>query len=456
MSGFPAWSTPSRGKKAAWKAAGRLTAIRGHGGLIFADLTSQSGKKQISFKKDKLEILWPAVELLDIGDFIAVSGSDYSTAAGEPTIDVDSFTLLTKSLRPLPSSWYGFSDVEERYRQRYVDLLVNQDTRKIFEARAKVIKLFREKLDAAGFLEVETPVLQPIYGGATAKPFITHHNTLGADLYLRISDELYLKRLIVAGFEKVYEIGKDFRNEGMDRQHNPEFTMLEFYWAYANYDDLMNFTQKLLSGITKEITGSYKITWQGKQYDLTPPWPKVTYRDLILKDTDIDINTANTEEKLLAEIKKTGIKIDLNGVVGFGALLDSFYKEISRPKISGPIFLIDHPAALIPLAKRKPEDPTKSATFQLLIAGEELIKAYDELNDPIDQKNRWEEEMNLAKKGLAEHQVLDQDYIRALEYGMPPTAGWGMGIDRFVAMLTDQHTIKDTIFFPALRPESKA
>ena len=447
VAGFPAWEDKD------WKLAGRITAIRGHGGMIFADLVNSSGKKQISFKKDNLEKAWPVIELLDIGDFIAICGQDYKTQAGEPTVDVSDMALLTKSLRPLPSTWYGFSDVEERYRQRYVDLLMNPDVKKVFEARSKVVTLLRQKLDEVGFLEVETPVLQPLYGGATAKPFTTHHEALNVDLFLRISDELYLKRLIVGGFEKVYEISKDFRNEGIDRQHNPEFTMLEFYWAYANYDDLMKFTEKILSEIAMEVTGSYKIAWEEKEYNLTHPWPRVTYRDLLLKDTGIDINIEDTEAKLLKAIRNKDIHLKLEGVIGYGALLDALYKNASRPKISGPMFLTDHPAALIPLAKRKAEDPSKSATFQLLIAGYEMLKAYNELNDPIDQKKRWEDEMDLAKKGLEEHEVLDEDYIRALEYGMPPTAGWGMGIDRFVAMLTNQHTIKDTVLFPTMRPE---
>lgn len=446
--GFPPWENKG------WELVGRLTAIRGHGKLIFADITNFFGKKQLSFKVDKLSDKWPLVELLDIGDFIGVAGEEYVTQAGEPTLDVTDFSLLTKSLRSLPSSWYGFSDVEERYRQRYVDLLMNPEVKKVFEVRSKVVQLLRKKLDVEGFLEVETPVLQPIYGGATAKPFTTHHNALDLDLYLRISDELYLKRLVVGGFDKVYEIGKDFRNEGIDRQHNPEFTMLEFYWAYANYEDLMKFTEKILSEIVFEIKGTYKITWEEKEYDLTPPWPRVTYRDLLLKDSGIDIDVENTEEKLLKALKNKKIYLKLDGVIGYGALLDQFYKEVSRPAVTGPIFLIDHPVDLKPLAKRKIEDPTKSATFQLLIAGYEIMIAYNELNDPIDQKSRWVEEMKLAGEGLEEHQIIDEDYIRALEYGMPPTAGWGMGIDRFTAMLTDQHTIKDTILFPTMRPEN--
>lgn len=446
MPGFPAFSGE-------WKRVGRLMAIRGHGGLIFADLVNQSGKTQISFKKEKLEKTWPAVELLDLGDFVAVDGEDYTTKAGEPTIDVAKWTLLTKAVRPLPSSWYGLTDVEERYRQRYVDLLLNPKVAEVFAVRTRVVKLLRQKLDEAGFSEVETPILQPIYGGATAKPFITHHSALDVDLYLRISDELYLKRLIVGGIEKVYEIGKDFRNEGMDRQHNPEFTMVEFYWAYANYEDLMFFTENILSEIVKEIKGSFKVTYQGNEYDFTPPWPKVPYRDLIRKDSGVDIDKENTEEKLLAAIRKHGTKLDLTGVAGYGAILDTFYKQISRPKIVGPMFLTDYPVSMKPLAKKKAEDPTKSASFQLLVAGFEWINAYNELNDPEDQKARWEEEMSLAKRGLSEYQVLDEDYIRALEYGMPPTAGWGLGVDRLVSFITDQHTLKDVILFPTMRPE---
>lgn len=467
--GFPAWAgrretikevrgkpfDPAQGKQlgASVFIAGRLTALRGHGGLTFADLTDESGKIQLAFKKDHLGEKFSILELLDIGDFIAVEGKLFKTESGELTVEVANFELLTKSLRPLPSSWYGFSDVEERYRQRYVDLLMNPEVKRVFETRTEVVKLVRKYLDDAGFMEVETPILQPLYGGATAKPFITHHNALDIDLYLRVSDELYLKRLIVGGFEKVYEVGKDFRNEGIDRQHNPEFTMCEFYWAYANYEDLMSLSEEMISGITKKVTGGYSVKYQDIAYDFTPPWKRVTFRDLILQDTGVDIDEINTEDKLLKEIQKQSIKLDLDGVVGFSALLDSFYKAVSRPKIVGPMFLTDYPVEMMPLAKRKSDEPTKVGCFQLLVGGYEWIKAYNELNDPIDQKARWEEEMKLGKKGLHEYQVLDEDYIRALEYGMPPTAGWGFGIDRFVAFLTDQHTIKDTILFPTMKPQ---
>lgn len=436
-----------------WKKSGRLTGLRGHGKLIFADLVNETGKLQISLKLDKLEKLWPIVEVLDVGDFIAVNGEDYTTQAGEPTIEVLDFKILTKSLRPLPSEWYGLKDIEERYRQRYLDLLTNPEVKKVFEVRSKIVKLLRQKLDNAGFLEVETPILQPLYGGATAKPFITHHNTLDMNLYLRVAVELYLKRLIVGGFEKVYEIGKDFRNEGMDRWHNPEFTMLEFYWAYANYEDLMKFTEQLISEIVLEINGSYKVNYDGKEYDFATPWSRITFRDLLLKDVGIDIDIENSEEKLHEAIKNKGLKIETKGVVGYGAFLDQLYKEYSRPNISGPIFLTDYPFQMLSLAKKKDDDQTKVASFQLIVAGSEWVKAYNELNDPIDQKARWEADMKLAKAGLEEYQVLDEDYIRALEFGMPPTAGWGMGLEKIVAVLTNQHTIKDTILFPTMRLE---
>lgn len=448
--GFPAWIDNN------WEMAGRLMAIRGHGKLIFADLVNASGKKQISFKNDKLPDKWSLIELLDIGDFIAIKGEDYTTQAGEPTIDVSDLTLLTKSIRPLPSSWFGFSDVEERYRQRYVDLLMNPEVKKVFTIRTEVIKLLRRKLDEVGFVEVETPVLQPLYGGATARPFITHHNSLDTDFYLRISDELYLKRLIVGGFEKVYEIGKDFRNEGMDRNHSPEFTMLEFYWAYANYEDLMKFTEEMLSEVVKEVSGSYEVIYQDKKYNFEPPWERMTLRDLILRDTGIDIDINNTFEKLLKASKDKALEVNLKGVIGFGPLVDEIYKTYSRSNIKGPIFLTDYPFQMLPLAKRKKEDSQKAASFQLLVAGGEWIKAYNELNDPTDQKSRWEEEMKLATQGLEEHQVLDEDYIRALEYGMPPTAGWGMGVDKLVGLLADvANPYREAVLFPAMRPENK-
>ena len=439
------------GKKVA--VAGRIMAIRGHGGIQFFDLRDESGKIQLVFKKDQLPATGHKLRaLLDIGDFVDAQGKVFKTQAGEISVLVDDFQLLTKSLRPLPSKWYGLKDIEERYRQRCVDLIMNPKVREIFRIRTKVLTELRNYFDSHGFMEVETPILQPIYGGALARPFITHHNALDIDLYLRISDELYLKRLIVGGFEKVYEVCKDFRNEGIDRQHNPEFTQIEFYWAYTTYEDLMKFTEQMLSCVIKKVLGKLKVKHEDDVLDFTPPFRRVTFREAMLKETGIDINQVNTERKLLAEIKKRKIKFELEGVVGYGALLDEFYKKTLRPKLIQPTFLLDYPVEKISLAKRKEGEKSKIASFQLLIKGFEVITAYNELNDPVDQAERWRESERLAKKGLEEYEAFDADYVRALEYGMPPTAGWGMGIDRFISFLTDSHTIKDVILFPTLRP----
>lgn len=435
--------------------AGRIWAWREHGASIFADLRDESGQIQLWFQKEKLGKDFELLGLFDLGDFIGARGKVTKTKAGELTVDVESFRLLVKALRPLPSTWHGLKDVEERYRQRYVDLLLNPEVKERFLLRARFIKLLREHLENRGFVEIETPILQPVYGGASARPFVTHHNALDADLYLRIADELYLKRLIVGSFEKVYEIAKDFRNEGLERGRNPEFTMCEFYWAYADYEELMRFTEEMLSGIIKKLLGTYQVRWEGRKLDFKPPWERVAYRDLILKETDIDIDKVKTEKTLLAEIKKRGIKVDLRGIAGYGPVLDALYKRVVRPKIVGPIFLIDRPVELVPLAKRKEDEPDRVASFQLVAAGEEFLNAYNEVNDPTDQRKRWEEELKLGRQGFEEHQVMDNDYIRALEYGMPPTAGWGLGIDRFVMLLTGAANIKEVIAFPTLRPEKK-
>ncbi len=434
--------------------AGRIMGMRGHGKILFLDLVDGTGKAQAVVKSDVCsKKAFALIPLIDLGDFLAVQGEIGKTQAGEVSVFVKNFQIISKSIRPLPDQWSGLKDIEERYRQRYVDLVVNPETREVFVTRSKVITFLRSYLDSDGFLEVDTPVLQPIYGGASAKPFVTHHNALDIDLYLRISDELYLKRLIVAGFDKVYEIGRDFRNEGIDRQHNPEFTMLEFYWAYANYEDLMKYTETMLASLIKEMKGSYKLQFQDGELNFTPPWPRKTYRDVVLQYSGIDINKADDEKKLVAAIKSSKIKLDLSGVIGYGALLDSLYKATARPQLTGPMFLTDRPTAFVALAKRRPDDPTKTASFQLLVAGKEIINAYNELNDPEDQAARWHESETLGKKGQTEHEAFDDDYIRALEYGMPPTAGWGMGIDRLVSVLTDKPNIKDVILFPTLKPE---
>ena len=436
--------------------AGRIRSLRPHGKITFADIEDASGKIQLLFRQDPLKgEKYDLLPNLDIGDFIGVEGEIIKTNAGEITVDADDFTILTKSLRPLPSAWYGLEDIEERYRQRYVDLIINPEVRKIFDVRHKVVRLIREFMEEKGFVEVETPTLQPIYGGATAKPFTTHHNALDTKLYLRIADELYLKRLIVGGFEKVFEICKDFRNEGIDKQHNPEFTMIEFYWAYANYQDLIPFTEEFVSSIVKEIHGSFILEYEGQKLNFKPPFKKVTFNQLVEEYSGIDLNKIKTETELLKAIKEKGIKLDLEGVVGYGSLCDELYKKVARPKVIQPTHVLDYPSDMKPLAKTRDDDLTKSESLQLVCMGFELTNSYSELNDPQLQNDFWQEQMKLAKKGLEEYQVLDEDYIRALEYGMPPTAGWAIGIDRFVAILTNQHTIKDVILFPTLKPEKK-
>lgn len=433
--------------------AGRLMSLRGHGKILFADLHDQTGKIQLFFQEKILAEKMDQTKLLDLGDIISICGEVFKTTAGEITINVYKFEILAKNLRPLPEKWHGLKDVEERYRQRYVDLLVNPEVRQVFQTRTKILTEMRRFLDDHGFLEVETPILQPVYGGASAKPFITHHNTLDMDMYLRISDELYLKRLIVGGFEKVYEVSRDFRNEGVSRFHNPEFTQIEFYWAYVDYQVLMEFTQDLVKHIVKLIKGDLKFTFQGTEVDFTKPIERITFTDVIKKYTSIDIDQIHSEEEFKQALKDKNLKVDMKGVVGLGACFDALYKEHVRPNITGPAFICDYPSEMIALAKRKADNPTKISSFQLLICGTEFLKAYNELNDPKDQSDRWLEEVALEKKGNETAMQFDSDYIRALEYGMPPTAGWGMGIDRFTQLLTDQSTIKDVILFPAMRNE---
>lgn len=436
--------------------AGRLRSLRAHGKISFADLEDESGKIQLFFQQDLLgEEKYNFLTNLDIGDFIEASGEVFTTQAGEVTVKVSDYKLLTKSLYPLPSSYYGLDDVEERYRQRYVDLIMNPEVKHVFDTRHSVIRFIRNFMEDKGFIEVETPTMQPLYGGATAKPFKTYHNALDTDFYLRISDELYLKRLIVGGYEKIFEICKDFRNEGIDRQHNPEFTMMEFYWAYVNYEDLMNLTEELVTSVVKQVHGGYKFEFEGVELDFTPPLKRVTFKELLIENAEIDIDEISTEEELLEKIKEKGIKLDLEGVVGLGALYDTLYKKVARAKIQQPVFVVDYPYEVLPLAKRSTNNPKAAASFQLIAMTYELIKAYNELNDPIEQRRKWEEESKLGERGSDEFQVIDEDYIRALEYGMPPTAGWGMGIDRFVSLLTNQHSIKDVILFPTLKPEKK-
>lgn len=429
--------------------AGRVVSSRTHGNIMFMDLRDPSGKIQLFFQKEIVGADdYKNLRHIDMGDHIGVSGKVMKTTAGEISIQPTSYTLLTKAMMPLPTE---LKDVETRYRKRYLDLLVNEKVRDSFEIRSKVVSYFRQFMKDHNFMEVETPVLQPLYGGTTAKPFMTHHNALDSEFYLRIAPELYLKRLLVGGLERVYEIGKVFRNEGLSRSHNPEFTMFEFYWAYADYNDLMDFTEKMLSGIVKEVKGSYKLTFEEQEYDFTPGWERKTFRDLFIDHLSIDLDEYNNEEKLAKIVAER--KLLDEKVPGFAMLMDEVYKKHIRPKLKGPMFVTDHPVELMILAKRHADDQSKASSFQLLVNGAEFLTSYNELNDSADQKQRWLDDMKEGEQGADEFQILDEDYVEALSYGMPPTAGWGLGVDRFVAFLCDQHAVKDVIMFPTMKPE---
>jgi len=434
--------------------AGRVVSLRSHGKSTFADITDESGKIQVYFKSDNLGEKYADLELIDTGDFISVEGEVFITKMGEVTILVHDFSLISKSIEPLPASWYGVKDIELRFRRRFLDLVVNEKAKETLNIRAKTISFLRRFMEDEGFVELETPILQPIPGGASARPFVTHYNILEHDFYLRIAPELYLKRLVVGGFEKVYEIGRAFRNEGLSHMHNPEFTIFEFYWAYKDYNFLMDFTEKLVPATVEHIKGKKELEYQGKAIKFEAPFPRITMRDLILRDSEIDIDQAKDFDTLKAEIANKNVQIEMEGVMNWAKLVDELYKKVSRPKIWDPIFVTDYPAELIPLAKKKSDDPSKVAVFQLVCGGGiELTKAYNELNDPIDQQERLEEQMKMREEGWEEGQWFDKNFLEALRVGLPPTAGWGMGVDRFLMLLTDNYSIKEVIPFPTLRPE---
>jgi len=434
--------------------AGRLISIREHGGSTFAHLEDGTAKFQLYFKRD---ILGPEkyqffLDNFDLGDFLESQGSLFITKKGEKTLEVKNFKILAKALRPLPEKWYGLKDIEERFRKRYLDLLINKEVKERFIKRALIIKAIREFLEKRGFIEVETPVLQTIPGGALARPFKTHLNALNLDLYLRIAPELYLKRLLVGGLEKIYELGRCFRNEGMDREHNPEFTLLEFYWAYADYEDLMNLTEEMLQELIKKIKGKkdLKIVYQGKKIDFQRPWIRKEFNQLLKEQTQIDPEK-DPIQKIKKKIKELKLETNLNQ--SRAKLLDELYKKYCRPKIIQPTFILHHPLEMSPLAKRLEKDSQKAARFQLIIAGLEIVNAYSELNNPLDQKERFEEQEKNRKLGDEEAQRYDQDFIEALEYGLPPAAGFGMGIDRLVALLTNAPNLREVILFPLMRPK---
>jgi len=438
---------------------GRIRSLREHGACAFLHIEDGSssspqdglGKIQVFFRKDRLGERGYKFFLdnFDIGDFIEVRGILFKTKKGEKTIDAADFKMLAKSLLPLPEKWHGLKDVEEKFRKRYLDLIFNPEIKKKFEVRTRIIKEIREFLEKEGFLEVETPILQPIYGGAKAKPFKTHLNALNIYLYLRIALELYLKRLLVGGFEKVYEIGKCFRNEGIDRAHNPDFTMLEFYWAYADYKALMKLTEKMLGAIVKKIFGKLEIAYEGKKINLKSPWPRIEFSQLVRKYTKINLEEINLEA-LRKEAQK--LKVDFEKAADKAQIADEIYKKFCRPKIWQPVFVIHYPLGFQPLAKALEGNPKKLANFQLVIGGMEFCNAFSELNDPIEQRKRFEEQEKLFKQGLEEAQRMDEDFLEALEYGLPPAAGFGMGIDRLVALLTDSHSLREVILFPTMRP----
>jgi lysyl-tRNA synthetase class 2 len=432
--------------------AGRVMAKREFGKAAFVTIQDGNGKMQLYFQKKTLgDDAFSLFKTLDIGDIIGVSGTLFLTKTGELTLLVASLTLLTKSLRPLPEKWHGLTDVETRYRQRYVDLIVNPDVRDVFVKRSKITNAIREFMDNKDFLEVETPMMHSIVGGATARPFKTYHNTLSMELYMRIAPELHLKRLIVGGFERVYEINRNFRNEGISIQHNPEFTMLEFYMAYATYEDLMDFTEALIAYVAEKVCGTLKITYQGEEIDLTPPWDRLTLKEAIIKHAGIDPAILEDREKALKYAKSIGL--DLKDDTPLGKIVVEIFDETAEDKLVQPTFITEYPIEVSPLSRKNDDDPKIVDRFELFMVRREMANAFSELNDPIDQKERFEEQVKEKEKGDLEACEMDEDYVRALSYGMPPTAGEGIGIDRLVMLLTDSASIRDVILFPQLKAE---
>jgi len=435
--------------------SGRVRAVREHGKLTFFTIEDGTGNIQALAMEEHIgpKAYEEFREIFDVGDFIEVRGVLITTKKGERTIKIADFKMLSKNISPLPEKWHGLKDEDERYRKRYLDLIFNKEVKEKFEKRAMITKAVRNFLDKEGFVEVETSVLQSIYGGAEAAPFKTKINAFDLEVYLRISLELDLKRLIVGGFEKVYEIGRVFRNEGVSRMHNPDFTMLEFYWAYSDYKKLMKLTEKMFRSITKEVFGEEKIIYGGKEIDFSGSWPRVEYDELIRSYTNLDINTLN-REALYKEAEKLGVKVERS--FSKAKIIDEIYKKYCRPQIWEPTFVIHHPSDAIPLAKPLDDDPSKLGSFQLVLGGGwELVNAYSELNDPILQKKLFEEQEKYFEEGMEDAQRMDTDFIEALEYGMPPTAGFGMGIDRLVCLLTDSYSIREVTLFPTMKPRER-
>jgi len=431
--------------------AGRIVSFRHMGKSVFANLRDGHGELQLYIRKDEIgeDLYSQVLKLYDLGDFAQASGHLFRTKSGEISLRVASISILSKALNAPPEKWHGVQDVEIRYRQRYIDLMANAEVRKVFEIRSKAVSAIRRFLDKREFLEVETPTLQPLYGGAAARPFTTFHNSLSQTFYLRIADELYLKRLLVGGFERVYEICKDFRNEGIDRNHSPEFTMLEFYEAYADYETMMELVEQMIAEVVTEVFGEPRFTFQGNEIDVTAPWPHKTLRQAILDGSGIDYVEYKDQASLQAAARKAGADIE-EGTV-WPRIVDELLKQFVRPHQIQPIFLTDYPVELSPLAKRKPSDPTHVERFQPYIGGGEIGNSFTELNDPLDQLARFEEQQKDREAGDEEAMPIDEDFVTALMFGMPPTGGVGLGIDRLVMLLADQPTLRDVILFPAMR-----
>ena len=432
--------------------AGRIMSKRGMGKAIFCHIKDDRGQIQVYVRADEVsEQEFADFRKYDIGDIIGVEGTVFKTKTEEITVRAKKTTLLSKSLRPLPEKFHGMTNTELKYRQRYVDLIMSDESRRVFEVRSRFISYLRRYLDNMGFMEVETPVLNTISGGATARPFITHHNTLDLDMYLRIATELNLKRLIVGGIERVYEIGRIFRNEGMDTRHNPEFTTVEWYQAYADFNDMRRETEELLSGAAKEILGTHKVTWQGQEIDLTPPWRCMTMAEAVKEYLGVDFMAISDDAEAVAAAKAKGVDMDGVEPTWGHAVYECFDQKVEE-KLIQPTFITMHPVDVSPLAKRSPSDPRLTERFELFICHSEMCNAFSELNDPIDQRERFQKQVELRDKGDEEAGMMDTDFINALEYGMPPTGGIGIGIDRCVMMLTGKDSIRDVLLFPTMKP----
>jgi len=435
-----------------FRLAGRIMAIRDFGKASFVQIQDRKGRIQVYIQKDIVgESAFQLFKTFDMGDFIGLDGKIFRTRTRELTLQAQSFRLLVKSLRPFPEKWHGLTDIEARYRQRYLDLIANPKVKEIFLTRIKAIQMIRNFFAQRDFLEVETPMLHPIPGGATAKPFKTHHNALDMELYMRVAPELYLKRLVIGGLERIFEINRCFRNEGISTQHNPEFTMLEFYQSYATYENMMKMTEELLGSMVKEIHGGPHLTYQGKDLDFTPPWTRIRYEESLLEYGKVDAAVLKEPSKAVELAKRLGL--ELKRGTSHGKVLDDLFKELVEPHLLQPTFVTHYPTEVSPLSRRNAKDPDVVDRFELFVAGREIANGFSELNDPIDQRERFVQQLKERGDEADAVLILDEDFLRALEFGMPPTAGEGIGIDRLVMLLTDSPSIRDVIFFPLLRME---